>query len=197
MTSTTLSLVRYITGHSDMGDTIVAVTLVGYPTHLTVNQIIDPKPVFSVPWANFQAAQDGIFTKEGMASLGAFILRALPITNILGAADPYYTGVWMVWWDEEIQRKQRVFFDTSSERNARRLVQQIYQFRDSYQRTISAAAKPEQRVPPPVKSLTPITKQSKPLPAKKPKKIAKPRKPAAKSTSKSKTTTARKGTKKK
>ena len=104
-----IAAVRYIEGYSTLGEQTLQVRLVAFSTNLTIFERDDNQPLFSIPWANLSNAQTGMTTKRGLSGGGALVLSTLPVFNLLGGADPYHSGIWISFWDEEIQRSQRVF----------------------------------------------------------------------------------------
>ncbi|MCB9112231.1 MAG: hypothetical protein H6634_13390 [Anaerolineales bacterium] len=145
MNSVFVASVRYLEGHSYLGERTINVNLVAYPSNLSIFDAGDNQPLFSIPWANFSSAQTGYAEKRGLGSGGAFVLRTIPGLDLLGAADPFHDGVRVIFWDEEIQRTQNVFFATRSKRKARELMQVIYQYRDNYHRTLGKGSRPQQK----------------------------------------------------
>lgn len=145
MKSVLIASVRYLEGHSYLGERTINVNLVAYPSNLSIFDAADNQPLFSIPWANFSIAQTGYVEKRGLGSGGAFVLRIIPVLDLLGAADPFHDGIWVTFWDEEIQRTQNVFFATKSKRNARELMQTMYQYRDNYHRTLGKGSRPQRK----------------------------------------------------
>lgn len=144
MDGESIALVRYMEGHSDLGEQTLRVELTGHPSNLTVRRM-SGSALFSIPWGNFGGAQEGSVYKNGLAIAGALAMRSIPLLNLTNAASSFYDGVWVSYWDEEIERNQRVFFEAGSERKARRIVLKIYQYRDQYHRTLGKASKPSIR----------------------------------------------------
>lgn len=145
MTSVLIDHVKYIEGHSELGEQTIHVTLSALPSNLTIANLDDEKPLFSIPWGNLSGVNMGPVQKRGLDAGGAFVLRAIPGLNILRAGDAHYYGIWITFWDEEIQRSQSPYFAARSDRHARQLMQKIYQHRDTYYRTIGKESKPQRK----------------------------------------------------
>ena len=137
--------VKYIEGYSALGDQIMPVALFALPSNLTVATVVDRKPLFSIPWDNISDIRVGYVQKRGMDAGGAFVLRSIPVLNVLRAGDAQYDGIWITFWDEEIQRSQSPYFATRSDRHAHQLIQKILQHRDTYYRTVGKESKPQHK----------------------------------------------------
>jgi hypothetical protein len=136
---------KYIDGHSSLGLQTIPVTLVAYPTNLTFYHRENESPLFSILWENFNGVSEGRTDKRGWAFTGSNIFKLIPIVDSTNHADPYYIGLWIKYWDEEIRRDQQVFFSTFSEENAEELSREIMFYRDSYFRSIGHHGKPQER----------------------------------------------------
>lgn len=145
MDGTPFDYAQYIEGHSLLGEQKILVALYVLPTNMTIANSLDTEPLFSIPWGNLSEMQIGFVEKRGLAGLGAFWLRAIPGLNILRAGDAHYDGIWITFWDEEIQRSQSVYFAARSDRHARELIQKILQYRDQYFRTVGKESGPKAR----------------------------------------------------
>jgi hypothetical protein len=148
MQGITIAHVRYMEGHSVLGDRTISVSLVAYATNLTIFQTGSNAPLLSIPWGNFQSTGYTVRYKRGVASVGSTIMSTLPILQLFNAASAFQTGFSLDFWEEEIQRNQSLFFGTGSEGQARRISQEIMRHRDNYQRQARAASRPERREPP-------------------------------------------------
>lgn len=145
MSENIIDYVKYIEGHSDLGEQTIDVVLFALPSNLTVAYMDGKKPLFSVPWSNLSNIQTGYVEKRGLAGVGAFALRAIPGLNLLRAGDAHYDGIWVVFWDEDVQRSQSVYFAARSDRHARQVIQKILQYRDQYFRTVGKKSGPTTR----------------------------------------------------
>lgn len=148
MQGTTIALVRYIEGHSILGNQTISVSLIGFATNLTVYRSGGNTPLFSIPWGNFQSVSYGVTYKRGLASVRSTLMSILPVLELTNASSAFHDGFTIDFWEEEIERNQHVFFAAASERKARNIVQEIYRHRDNYQRQSRAASRPERREPP-------------------------------------------------
>src|SRR5687767_9301071 len=110
--------VKYRAEYSDLGESSAVVELIALPTNLTVKRSEDGQALFSVPWSNFQSAQEGSVWKDGLALTGTAFLQSIPLLNLTKFASAFYDGLTIYFWDESIGRNLKVFFDTGSERDA-------------------------------------------------------------------------------
>lgn len=145
MGGTHIEYVKYIDGYSDLGEQTIQVRIIAYPSNLSIFNRQDNTPLFSIPWGNFSNVQEDFLQKTGLASGGAFLLRSIPVIGVLKSADPYYVGFRIDFWDEEIQRRQEVFFSTGTEPKAKRVVREIMHHRDNYFRIMKRSSDPTRR----------------------------------------------------
>lgn len=141
-----IDIVKYRAEYSDLGESSAEVELIALPTNLTVKRS-DGQALFSVPWSNFQSAQEGSVWKDGLALTVTAIFQSIPLLNLTKAASRFYDGLNIYFWDENIGRNVKVFFDTGSERTAQRIVRAIYQYRDQYHRQVHDESGPKKRIP--------------------------------------------------
>ena len=112
---------------------------------MTVANVTEKEPLFSIPWANLSGLEIGYVGKRGVEAVGAFLLRSIPVIGMLSAFDAQHDGFWVTFWDESIRRSQNVYFATRSDGHASDVIQKILQYRDSYHRTLGKASKPRTR----------------------------------------------------
>jgi hypothetical protein len=134
--------VKYREGHSNLGKQALRVQLTWFPSNLTVTSL-EGRALFSIPWENFENAYPGLRMKSGLDSVGAILLGAIPVLDLF--ANNFYDGFWLVYWDNDIQREQQVFFDAGSERKAEQVVSNIFICRDHYFRQTRKASGPQRR----------------------------------------------------
>jgi hypothetical protein len=144
MDGTIIDYVKYRDGHSRLGNQAISGQLIAIPSNLTFRSS-DGIGLFSVPWENLENAYQGVLRKTGLANAGSLLLGAIPVLDLF--ASSYYVGFWLVYWDNEIQREQQVFFDVGfgSERRGDQAVRKIFQCRDHYFRQKRNMSSPQQR----------------------------------------------------
>jgi hypothetical protein len=145
MDGTIIDYVKYIEGYSRLGEQTIQVVLYALPTNLTVAHYPENKPLFSIPWDNLSNMQMGYVEKRGLESAGAFLFRTIPVVGSLRAFDSHYDGIWVTFWDADIERNQSVYFATRSDRHASQLIQRILTYRDSYYRQAKKVSSPQRR----------------------------------------------------
>ncbi len=136
---------KYMDGHSDYGERTINVRLIAFPTNITVVYATDNIPMFSVPWGSFNYVNEGFMEKRGAASVGSLLASTIPVLDMTKAASPYHAGIYLSFSDEEIQRNQKVFFSTGTERKARKVTREIMHHRDNYFRVMRKSSGPTQR----------------------------------------------------
>ena len=145
MNGVLIDTVKYMEGHSDLGDDTYDVKLIAFPTNLTVVNIVDDRPLFSIPWGNLENIKYGLLEKTGLAYVGSFLAGMIPGVDLTNAASSFHRGIFILFSDEEIQRTQKVFVSTGTERKAKKTVKVITRYRDNYFRTLHRASGPTQR----------------------------------------------------
>jgi hypothetical protein len=145
MNGVLIDTVKYMEGHSDLGDETYDVKLIAFPTNLTVVNIVDDRPLFSIPWGNLENIKYGLTEKTGMAYASSFLAGMIPGVHLTNAASYHHRGIFISFSDEEIQRTQKVFLSTRTEGMAKQIMKIIMRYRDNYFRTLHRASGPTQR----------------------------------------------------
>ena len=109
MNSSIIGNMKYIDGHSDLGLRKIPVTLVAYPSNITVFHEEDNSPLFSIPWENIDNVWEGTIEKRGWDYTASYFTALIPFVDNTNLAERFFIGFWIKYWDEEIRRNQQVF----------------------------------------------------------------------------------------
>ena len=140
MEGTVIDTVKYMDGHWQLQNKSWVVKLIAYPSNLAVVRVIDNTPLFSIPWQIMDNVFDSVVSKEGLASFVSYAINQIfPVTS------QFYDVIFIEFFDEEIQREQRVTFATGSSRKAENLARKIMSMRDNYFRLLKQSSGPARR----------------------------------------------------
>lgn len=145
MKGSEIGQMKYIDGHSNLGLQTIPVTLVAYPSNLTIHNKDTNRPLFSILWENFENVWRDTIEKRGLAYTGSFFASLIPFVDNTNLAETYYIGMYISYWDEDIRRKQQVFFYTFSRDRAEEYCRLIMAYRDSYFHSAGRHSRPRDR----------------------------------------------------
>jgi hypothetical protein len=127
--------VTYLQGHSSLGVQRIKMTLWATTTSLSFVKKDNQQPLFSIPWTNLRKLQDGHVLREGWRNLAYF----LDFTHTLG---PTEIGFWIVFWDESVQRDQKVFVVTGDHSRSDKIINALWAYRDDFVRYMETQSHP-------------------------------------------------------
>jgi len=146
MPGTKITNATYVRGDTSLGQTRIPVTLIAFPTSLTIRKRRSDEGLLSIPWSNITKTQIGTMEKNAGRRLATnlFIVG----TAFLGMlfADGEDWGVFVHYHDPPTQRDQTPFFAlTGDSRRAEKIMDEIWHYRDQFYRDMNTSSKPLRR----------------------------------------------------
>jgi hypothetical protein len=135
MDSERITDVTYLQGHSSYGVCRINMTLWANAASLSFMERGSRQPLFSIPWTNLRDLKNGHVLKEGWRYQVAFWT---PLYLVM----PAETGIWITYWDQEVQRDQKFFVTTGDESRADRLINALWAYRDNFVRYMETQSHP-------------------------------------------------------
>lgn len=137
--------VKYLEGHSKLGRRKIPVTLVAYPTCLTLQHTNDHEDLISIPWPNLSVLRTDWSRKTPFEGEVSIWVSMIPILGETRYSDWKKNGLRVTYWDEEVQREMKIFLDTGTLRRADKIKDAILSYRDDYYRFMGRHAGPQRR----------------------------------------------------
>ncbi len=137
--------VTYVHGHSDLGHQRIPAILWAHPAYVSLLEPARKKALLSIPWLNIRSLQAGSARKSVGGRVAANTIGFFPPFIFSQVSDPDDPGIWMMFWDQSVQREQTIFFTTGNYDRAERLVAALWAYRDDFIRAWNSAAHPVRR----------------------------------------------------
>lgn len=136
---------KYFSGHPEIGNDRIRIHLEVHSSNLTLRRRDNGIALLSIPWANIRNISPGVGDKNIAEDFLGSILRMFEFLPWNRYSDLYIEGLWLSYWDEEVQRAQEIFIGANTDRHRDKMINAIWGYRDQFYRGVNKQSGPQRR----------------------------------------------------